>query len=80
MLNAFEQLLSETGDLLYRVRIYDRDLAYGEEIMEMDDLHAELTERHWSAETEFSKREAAEQLAAMKYRLLTLFEDLLFIA
>jgi hypothetical protein len=29
-----ELLMSATGDLLYRVRIYDRDLLYSNEIMD----------------------------------------------
>lgn len=80
MRTNIEQLIESTGDLLYRVRIYDRDMQFTDEILEMDRIHEDLSHVNWKIVPEVIVRSAVEKLAKMKSRLVTMFEDLLFIA
>ncbi|MCC3372887.1 hypothetical protein [Cohnella sp. REN36] len=78
--NTFQQLLAETGDLLYRVRMYDRELIHGDEILEMDRTYEMLNNMRWMDNSELLRSIAADKLLRMRRRLLTLMEDLLFSA
>lgn len=80
MNHTLEQWMQDVGGLLRRVRTYDRRRMYREEIAEMDEAFAKLSRTYINKEEELSDRQTLEQLAAMKVRLLTMFEDLLFIA
>ncbi|WP_221469385.1 hypothetical protein [Cohnella nanjingensis] len=77
---TFQQLMAETGDLLYRVRIYDRNLIHGDEILEMDRTYEMLNNMRWMGNSDLLRNIAAEKLLRMRRRLLTMMEDLLFSA
>ncbi|MEK0313103.1 hypothetical protein [Cohnella sp. 56] len=78
--DIYQQLLTETEDLLYRVRIYDRDMAHTDEIIEMDRTHEMIGSLRWMGESEMFRTKAIEKLIRMRHRLLTMMEDLLFTA
>jgi hypothetical protein len=80
MNHTIELLMSAVGDLLYRVRVYDRRMLFADEIAEIDRTFERYSQTPWTIENEKSKRRAIEQLARMKSRLLTMLEDLLYIA
>ncbi|THF73847.1 hypothetical protein [Cohnella fermenti] len=74
-----EQLWETTDDLLYRVRIYDRKLAYSEEIMRIDELHGKLASLRVTDDEDLIAY-GIEKLRGLRLRLLTMMEDLLFTA
>lgn len=78
--DIYQQLLTETEDLLYRVRIYDRDMVHTDEIIEMDRTHEMIGSLRWMSESEMFRTKAIEKLIRMRHRLLTMMEDLLFTA
>ncbi|TJY43345.1 hypothetical protein E5161_05505 [Cohnella pontilimi] len=80
MNHAIELLLSANGDLLYRVSKYDRHSQYQHEIEEMKRTFDTFAGLPWSIESEKTKKRAIEQLSRMKSRLVTMLEDLLYIA
>ncbi|RXZ80162.1 hypothetical protein EBB07_19585 [Paenibacillaceae bacterium] len=80
MMLHFEQLLKVTGDLLYRVRIYDRDLNHADEILQMDDTHLIIAQSKWMTHHDVWLETAISKLGHMKHRLLTMMEDLLYTA
>lgn len=73
------QLLDTTNDLLYRVRIYDRDLRFCDEILQLDRAY-ELAQAVVNLDNDKLQRKAFERLQEMRVRLLTMMEDLLFTA
>ncbi|MDI4646528.1 hypothetical protein [Cohnella hashimotonis] len=78
--DIYQQLLTETEDLLYRVRIYDRDMVHTDEIIEMDRTHEMIGSLRWMSESEMFRTKAIEKLIRMRHRLMTMMEDLLFTA
>ncbi|MDG0793306.1 hypothetical protein OMP38_22485 [Cohnella ginsengisoli] len=78
--DIYQQLLTETEDLLYRVRIYDRDMVHTDEIIEMDQTHEMISSLRWMGESEMFRTKAIEKLIRMRHRLMTMMEDLLFTA
>jgi len=80
MKHTFEYLFESTGDLLYRVRMYDRDSIHREEIMQLDETHSMIGNTKWMAESDLLREHAAWKLVRMKQRLLTLLENLLYTA
>jgi len=78
--NYFEHLFETTGDLLYRVRIYDRELTKVDEIIEMDETYSMIERKLKNMDNDAWKDRAAHKLLQMKHRLVTMMEDLLFSA
>ncbi|MBB6636351.1 hypothetical protein [Cohnella thailandensis] len=79
MHQLLENLWNVTDDLLYRVRIYDRNLAYSDEIVKMDELHRKIDSLRVS-DDERLLAFGVDKLKEMRSRLLTMMEDLLFTA
>lgn len=79
MHQLLENLWNATDDLLYRVRIYDRNLAYSDEIVKMDELHRKIESLRVS-DDERLVAFGGDKLKEMRTRLLTMMEDLLFTA
>jgi hypothetical protein len=79
MHQLLENLWNATDDLLYRVRIYDRNLAYSDEIVKMDELHRKIESLRVS-DDERLVAFGVDKLKEMRTRLLTMMEDLLFTA
>ncbi|MFC5703537.1 hypothetical protein ACFPVX_19815 [Cohnella faecalis] len=77
---TIRQLAETTSDLLYRVRVYDRDLKYSDEIIAMDDTHSALKKAVLHGEGGRHRERAIEKLQQMRRRLLTMMEDLLYTA
>jgi hypothetical protein len=77
----FEELYQTTGDLLKRVKTYDRNNLNLEEINQMYFTHCgiEFTKSIHSANRIWMER-AIVNLEYMKSRLLTIMEDLLYTA
>ena len=80
MNNYFEKLYDTTGDLLYRVRIYDRDLINMDEIIAMDEAYEKIKINKWMMGSPLWQEKAIEKLKHMNYRLVTIMEDLLYTA
>lgn len=76
----FNQLLQTTGDLLQRVRQYDRASMNREEITHMDDTYRLLARTQWMRDSDLLRERAIVKLQQMKSRLITLLEDLLYTA
>ena len=76
----FERLYSTVGDLLYRVRIYDRDLMNTDEIIAMDEAYEKIQVNKWMMGSPQWQDKAIEKLGQMNYRLVTIMEDLLYTA
>lgn len=77
MNHVLEQMMTDVGGLLERVQTYDRNRTYREEIAKMERSYEKLKRGGNAGEPD---RAVLEQLAGMKVRLLTMFENLLFIA
>ncbi|MFC3345342.1 hypothetical protein ACFOHW_23520 [Paenibacillus abyssi] len=80
MKEYLEELFETTGDLLYRVRIYDKDLQNSEEIMAMDDAYSTIEKSKWMMHNEIWLEKTIDKLKNMRYRLLTMMENLLYTA
>jgi hypothetical protein len=80
MNNNFEHLFAATGDLLNRVRLYDRNLIKSDEIVELHRDYRKIETKMKHIENEACLERAIEKLQQMKFRLLTMMEDLLFTA
>ncbi|GBF74513.1 hypothetical protein PA598K_02861 [Paenibacillus sp. 598K] len=76
----FERLYTTVGDLLYRVRIYDRDLMNTDEIIAMDETYEKIQVNKWMMGSPQWQERAIEKLENMNYRLVTIMEDLLYTA
>ncbi|MFS0722859.1 hypothetical protein [Paenibacillus sp. 1P07SE] len=76
----FERLYNTVGDLLYRVRIYDRDLMNTDEIIAMDEAYEKIQVNKWMMGSPQWQDRAIEKLEHMNYRLVTIMEDLLYTA
>ncbi|RUS48400.1 hypothetical protein [Cohnella sp. AR92] len=79
MSQLLETLWNATSDLLYRVRSYDRKLAYSEEVLRMNEQLRRIEGLKFSDDEELIALEV-EKLKEMRSRLLTVMEDLLFTA
>ncbi|WP_274651815.1 hypothetical protein [Paenibacillus humicola] len=80
MKQSFETLMESTGDLLHRVRKYDRDLMHSEEIKRLGETHALIGQAIWVADSDPLRERVMEKLIRMKIRLMTLLENLLYTA
>ncbi|MBD2847904.1 hypothetical protein IDH44_22135 [Paenibacillus sp. IB182496] len=80
MQEYFEEILETTGDLLYRVIIYDRELNNCDEIVALDEAYTAIKKSAWMSSNSVWLGKAIERLERMKARLLTLMEDLLYTA
>lgn len=79
----YERLLDATEDLLYRVRIYDRDLAKSDEILQMDEAYSRMRQAFHAIDARQDAK-AMERISAklqqLRMRLITMMEDLLHTA
>lgn len=80
MNQQFNHLLHTTGDLLQRVRQYDRNSANREEIIRMDEAYRLLARTKWMKDSDLLRERAIAKLQQMKARLITLLENLLYTA
>ncbi|MFC5651647.1 hypothetical protein ACFPYJ_21530 [Paenibacillus solisilvae] len=75
-----EQLFEATGDLLYRVRMYDRELSNSLEISQMDETYRTIKNSKWVMGSELLRDRTILKLQQMKFRLVTMMENLLYTA
>ncbi|TVY00610.1 hypothetical protein [Cohnella terricola] len=80
MKSSLEQLLATTDDLLYRARIYDRNLLRRDELLRMGEMRDSLVRNRWIADNGPLRDRAVETLLLMRQRLITLLEDMLYTA
>ncbi|MBW7473618.1 hypothetical protein K0T92_02535 [Paenibacillus oenotherae] len=76
----FNQLLHTTGDLIRRIRRYDRESINREEIALMDDTYRLIARTAWVKDSDLLRERAIMKLQQMKTRLITMMEDLLYTA
>ncbi|MBM7565744.1 hypothetical protein JOC55_002690 [Paenibacillus sacheonensis] len=80
----YKQLMDSTEDLLYRVRIYDRNLEKSDEILQMDEAYSCVRQAFDTIDVRQDNSGRVERLAArlqqMRTRLITMMEDLLYTA
>jgi len=77
---TFEQLLATTDDLLYRARIYDRNMLHSDEIVRMAEMRKSLVRNRRNDDSNPLRDRAVDTLIIMRQRLLTLLEDMLYTA
>ncbi|WP_219836381.1 hypothetical protein [Paenibacillus sp. R14(2021)] len=80
MNDMYARLMDSTEDLLYRVRIYDRNLEKSDEILQMDEAYSRMRQAFDAidARCDSSRMERiAAKLQQMRIRLITMMEDLL---
>ncbi|QHW30344.1 hypothetical protein GZH47_05465 [Paenibacillus rhizovicinus] len=83
MNTMYKQLMDSTGDLLYRVRIYDRNLEKSDEILQMDEAYTRMRlafEAIDARQDNGMMERFAGKLQQMRTRLITMMEDLLHTA
>ncbi|MBO7743918.1 hypothetical protein I8J29_06905 [Paenibacillus sp. MWE-103] len=78
----YKRLMDSTEDLLYRVRIYDRELKKCDEILQMDEAYGQLRQAFDAIDSrnESAMERVAAKLQQMRQRLITMMEDLLHAA
>ncbi|MBP3964282.1 hypothetical protein [Paenibacillus lignilyticus] len=79
MNTMYERLLRSTEDLLYRVRIYDRNLTRSEEITQLDEAYGLMSTALLRSQgsDDHSMECFASRLQQVRLRLITMMEDLL---
>ncbi|SDW86094.1 hypothetical protein [Paenibacillus sp. CF384] len=79
MNTMYERLLRSTEDLLYRVRIYDRNLTRSEEITQLDEAYGLMSTALLRSQgsDDHSMEYLASRLQQVRLRLITMMEDLL---
>ncbi|QHT60380.1 hypothetical protein GXP70_10795 [Paenibacillus lycopersici] len=83
MNTMYRQLLESTEDLLYRVRIYDRNLEKSDEILQMDEAYKRMRQAFDVIEARQDSgmmERFAARVQQMRTRLITMMEDLLHTA
>ncbi|WP_308638946.1 hypothetical protein [Paenibacillus silvisoli] len=77
--HRFERLLKSTEDLLYRVRIYDRNSHRSDEITQMDEVCGRMSLAYHSLQQcdDRSLEHLAIRLQQLRIRVITMMEDLL---
>lgn len=78
----YQRLMDSTEDLLYRVRIYDRNLEKCDEILQMDEAYSRMRQAFDAidARNVGALERIAARLQQMRTRLITMMEDLLHTA
>ncbi|MCQ6558235.1 hypothetical protein [Paenibacillus mendelii] len=74
MQRSLEQLFKSTGDLLQRVRKYNRDPIHRESIMAMNETYSVISKAKWLQDSDLFRQWTIDRLRRMEYKLLTILE------